>query len=47
MKTNVSISIDEKILEQLKQIANAEHVSLSALLQKMIYKFLENNHGEN
>ena len=47
MKTNVSISIDEKILEQLKQIANAEHVSLSALLQKMIYKFMETQHGEN
>ena len=45
MKTNVSISIDEEILEELKAIASSEHISFSALLQKMIYNFLENHHA--
>lgn len=41
MKTNVSISLDVAVIEQLKNIAEKNHVSFSALLQQIIYRFLE------
>ena len=41
MKTNISISLDKDVIEQLKQLATKRHQSFSALLQQIIYQFLE------
>ena len=41
MKTNISISLDVAVITQLKDIAKKNHISFSALLQQVIYRFLE------